>query len=242
MAEDEGSGRMDTGPGRARRTMAAEGALLNIPPIVAVVSLVLAAVYFASKIAPELVLALTGGRFGLSPALLFAGPEANGGVIPMIAPLFSHMLIHATLAHLLFNLLWFMIFGSPLARRFQSAGRFLSFFALGGAAGGVFFSIFHANDPTVLIGASGGVTGLLGGLVRFAFISDPLLPPEYRPVAPLLHPSVLAWSAVVIVINASVAFFGPGFGVGDADVAWQAHVGGFLFGLVAFPLFDRQPR
>lgn len=219
---------------------AAEGALFNVPMVVGVVAALLAAIYFLSKVAPETVLALTGGRYGLSPALLFAGPAANGGVVPMLAPLFSHMLIHATLAHLLFNLLWFVVFGSPLARRLRSAWRFLVFFALSGAAGGAFFSLFHATDPTVLVGASGGVTGFLGALVRFAFAGGQGLPPEERPLAPLFHPSVLTWSVVVILLNASVAIFGPGFGVGDADVAWQAHVGGYLFGLVAFPLFDRR--
>ena len=46
------------------------------------------------------------------------------------------------------------------------------------------------------------------------------------------------WSLVVILINASVPVFGAG--IDNADVAWQAHVGVYLFGLIFFPLFDRR--
>ena len=111
-----------------------------------------------------------------------------------------------------------------------------------GAAGGAFFSVFHLNDPTLLVGASGGITGLLGGLVRFAFHRPHSKPESAKGVLPLTDKSVLILSAVIIAMNASVAIFGPGMGAGDADIAWQAHVGGFLFGLIFFPLFDPARR
>lgn len=216
---------------------ASAGRLLNIPAAVAATAAGLAAMFVAAAIAPRAVLWLMGGSPGLSPVRLFAGPEASGGVIGWLSPLFTHMLMHANLAHLLFNGLWLIVFGTPVARRFRDPVRFLSFFALSGVAGGVFFSAFHANEPTVLIGASGGVTGLLGGVVRFAF-QNPLA--AFRRTVPLFDKSVLMWSAVVIALNASVAVVGPGFGADGADVAWQAHIGGYLFGLIAFPLFDRR--
>ena len=217
--------------------MVASGRLLNVPPVVGATAVALASVFVAAAIAPRAVLWLTGGSPGLSPVRLFAGPAASGGVVGWLSPLFTHMLVHASLAHLLFNSLWLVVFGTPVARRFSDPLRFLLFFALSGVSGGVFFSAFHAADPTILVGASGGVTGLLGGAVRFAFQS-PF--GGYRRTLPLLDSSVLSWSAVVILLNASVAVFGPGFGADGADVAWQAHIGGYLFGVIAFPLFDRR--
>ncbi len=151
-------------------------------------------------------------------------------------------MLHATAAHLLFNLIWLVVFGTPVARRFGSFWRFFAFFMLCGAAGGAFFSLFHLSDPTLLIGASGGITGLLGGLVRFAFHRPLSKPVSAKGVLALTDRSVLTWSAIVIAMNASIAIFGPGVGAGDADIAWQAHVGGYLFGLVAFPLFDPRQR
>lgn len=224
-------------PRHAAARPAGASRLFNVPPVVALTALALAALFVASAVAPRTVLWLMGGAPGLSPMKLFAGPAANGGVIAWLSPLFTHMLMHANLAHLLFNGLWLIVFGTPVARRFQDSVRFLSYFALAGVAGGLFFSVFHPNDPTILVGASGGVTGLLGGVVRFAF-QNPGEP--YRRTLPLFSQPVLIWSVVVILLNASVAVVGPGFGASGADVAWQAHIGGFLFGLIAFPLFDRR--
>jgi membrane associated rhomboid family serine protease len=213
------------------------GQLFNVPPVVAATAAVLAALFVAAAIAPRPVLWLLGGSPGLAPTALFAGPSASGGVIGWILPLFTHMLMHANLAHLLFNGLWLIVFGTPIARRFHDPLRFLTYFALSGAAGGLFYAALHQNDPTFLVGASGGVTGLLGGVVRFAF-QDPRKP--FKRTLALVDQPVVIWSVVVILLNASVAVVGPGFGAEGADVAWQAHIGGYLFGLIAFPLFDRR--
>lgn len=230
----------DTGDSGAAAPSPRASRLFNVPPVVAACAAVLAAFYVAAIVAPRLVLWLAGGAPGFSPARFFAGPAASGGVINWLSPLFTHMLMHANLPHLLFNSLWLVVFGAPLARRLRSAARFLVFFALCGAAGAIVYALFNANDHAILVGASGGVTGLLGGIVRFAFQNPPRgVAPRHR--VPLSDNSVIAWSSAVLVINASVAFIGPGFGAGEADVAWQAHIGGYLFGLFAFPLFDRRP-
>lgn len=214
--------------------------LFNVPAVVAVTAAVLAAFFVASIVAPRAVLWLVGGAPGFSPTRFFAGPAASGGIVAWASPLFTHMLMHATIAHLLFNTLWLVVFGAPLARRLDSAPRFLVFLALCGAAGAIVYAFSNARDYAILVGASGGVTGLLGGLVRFAF-QNPGRGVALRHRVPLLDSSVIAWSSAVVVINASVAFVGPGFGAGDSDVAWQAHLGGYFFGLLAFPLFDRRP-
>lgn len=225
--------RAEAGGGRA-------GAAIfgNVPLSVFILAAVLALVCVGMWLAPEAVEEAIGERYGLSPARLAAGGAAAGGWFWAIAPLFTHAFIHATGTHLLFNLLWLLVFGTPVARRFGSAVRFFLFFALCSAGGGAFFSLFHLNDPTLLIGASGGISGLLGGLVRFAFHRPRSKPESAKGVLPLTDKSVLIWSAVVIAMNASIAIFGAGMGAGDADIAWQAHVGGFLVGLLAFPLFD----
>ncbi|MBY0423545.1 MAG: rhomboid family intramembrane serine protease, partial [Parvularculaceae bacterium] len=90
-----------------------------------------------------------------------------------------------------------------------------------------------------LLGASGGVTGLLGGLIRFGFrtreqaIADPL------GFLPLRHERVLTIAAVVIALEVLMGGLASKIGLAPANVGWEAHVGGFLFGLCAFPLFAR---
>ncbi|MCB2112958.1 MAG: rhomboid family intramembrane serine protease [Parvularculaceae bacterium] len=219
-----------------------DGLIGDVPSSVAALAALLAFIFFAPLLAPPQIDAWISVTFGLSPQRLFLGGAGPGGWFGAIFPLFTHFLLHASLAHLLFNLLWLAVFGAPVARRFRSALRFYLFFTACSIAGGVFFSAFHMNDPTLLVGASGGITGLLGGMVRFAFHRPFTKAVSAKGVLPLTDRSVLTWSAVVIGMNASIAIFGPGVGAGDAEIAWQAHVGGYLFGLVAFPLFDPRLR
>jgi membrane associated rhomboid family serine protease len=210
----------------------------DIPPVVTGLAAAFIVICVAMFLAPTSIEVAVSARYGLSPQRLAEGGAGQGGWPSAITPLFTHAFIHANAPHLFFNLLWLFVFGAPIARRFASSFRFLAYFLLCSAAGGAFFSAFHWSDPTLLVGASGGITGLLGGLVRFAFHRPLSKPASAKGVLPLTDRSVLTWSAAVLAMNASIAIFGPGFGAGDAEIAWQAHVGGYLFGLVAFPLFD----
>ncbi len=214
----------------------------DVPAIVTITAGLLALLYGVMELLPSATSEAIADRFGLAPLRLVEGLAGEGGAIGLFAPFFTHILIHATLTHLLFNLLWLFVFGTPIARRLGASWRFWLFFAACGAAGGAFFSLFHLSDPTLLIGASGGISGLLGGLVRFAFHRPYSRPASEKGVLPLTDRSVLTWSAVVIGMNASVAIVGPGVGAGDADIAWQAHVGGYLAGLILFPLVDPRRR
>ena len=224
-----------TGPRR-------RGLIGDVPAPVVWLAGLLAAIYFAMALAPAALEAALSERFGLDPFRMTLGARAPGGWTGAVAPVFTHLLIHASAAHLFFNLLWLVVFGTPIARRLRSAIRFNLFFLMCAAAGGLFFSLFHLRDATLLVGASGGITGLLGGLVRFAFHRPYSKRVSAKGVLPLTDRSVLTWSAVVILMNASIAVFGAGLGAGDANIAWEAHVGGYLFGLILFPLFDPARR
>jgi len=214
----------------------------DVPPSVVALAGVLTLIFAIMALSPPAIEAWISVNFGLSPQRLFAGARGPGGWPGALLPLLTHFLIHASVAHLLFNLLWLAVFGAPIARRFRSPLRFFTFFAACSVAGGVFFSAFHLTDPTLLVGASGGITGQGADKLRFAFHRPFTKAASAKGVLPLTDKSVLTWSAVVIGMNASIALFGPGVGAGEAEIAWQAHVGGYLFGLIAFPLFDPRVR
>lgn len=219
----------------------ASGVFGDIPFAVTALAILSGAIFAALALAPPLVEERLGSQFGFSPERLVGAVAQQTDAGAAALTLFTHALLHASTTHLLFNLLWLFVFGTPIARR-MGAIRFYFFFLFSAAVGALFFGLFHLDDKTLLIGASGGISGLLGGLVRFAFHRPNSRPASAHGVLPLGDRSVLAWSAVVVLMNASVAIFGPGVGAGDADIAWQAHIGGFLFGLIAFPLFDRSRR
>ena len=86
---------------------------------------------------------------------------------------------------------------------------------------------------------SGGISGLMGGAIRFALRRPSVFDPEHPPLAALTDRTVLGFSVIWIGVNAL-------FGIAPltplaegAAIAWEAHLGGFLFGLLAFPMFDK---
>ena len=227
--------------------------LLNVPGVVLLIASVIIIIFVLTFIAPRTAARLIEVAGGLSPWRLMQGPEANGGVLSWLSPLIAHMFFHAGIAHLAFNTLWLLALGAPVARRmkaenalqsfsaFSSASLFLLFYLLSGVFGALVFVAGHTNEPTLLIGASGGVSGLLGGVVRFAFNRSTIFGPENATISPLMSPSVISWSVVVIGLNVATGVFGGAF-TGGANIAWEAHIGGYLFGLLAYPAFERLAR
>jgi membrane associated rhomboid family serine protease len=155
------------------------------------------------------------------------------------SPLVTYAFLHDDLVHLIFNSLWFLVFGTAVARR-VGTGRFLGLSLIATLGAAIVHLIFHWGSPVAVVGASGAVSGLMGAAFRFILI-DPKSTPVWPPARlPLLSRPVLLWSAVWVVLNVvlGITGFAPeGFG---RAVAWEAHLGGYFTGLLAFPLFDRR--
>lgn len=226
--------------------------IFNIPAVVLVVLAALALVHAARVylLSPETA-QLFIWSFGFVPArydwneLLASGWEYAWSIWTFV----TYALIHADIMHLGFNSIWLVAFGTPLARRFGSV-RFISFFALTAAAGALAHLITHVGELQPMIGASASVSGTMGAASRFAFQRGGPLDSwraqgeqSYRmPAAPLVvalrDPRVLAFVGAWFALNLL-------FGIGswsivgeDQSIAWQAHVGGFLVGLLLFSWFD----
>lgn len=162
----------------------------------------------------------------------------------------TYAFFHVDLSHLIFNLLWLLAFGPPVARRFGVV-RFLAFGAFTAAAGAAAHYVTHVGDFSPMIGASATISGLMAAAMRFVFQRGGPLgmigggnEESYRvPAAPLRtmarDPRVLGFLAVWFGIN---FLFGVGAismpGLAGAVIAWEAHVGGFVAGLLGFSLFD----
>jgi membrane associated rhomboid family serine protease len=192
-------------------------------------------------------------QFAFIPArydssVLLGGP-VPGGFGAQVWTFVTYALLHADLTHLGFNSLWLLAFGSAVARRFGAA-RFLAFFAVTAAAGAAVHLFTHPGAFSPMIGASASISGAMAGSMRFAFQRGGPLgfwrqqdDEAYRvPALPLSgvwrDPRVLVFLAVWFGTNIL-------FGVGslpitgaDQTVAWQAHIGGFLAGLILFDVFD----
>ncbi|GAB4528907.1 MAG: hypothetical protein Kow00133_17750 [Amphiplicatus sp.] len=212
----------------------------------------LAAAFAALWLAPAPALIRIEWLFALSPRRFLEGAGGYGGLAGAIIPLVTHMFVHANLAHLALNGLWLLAFGAPVAARLRmgdrlreparwaGAGRFLALFILSGVAGALVYIAAHPRETAILVGASGGVSGLLGALLRFALRPPPHADEPPASYARLSSRPILVWSAVIIALNAALGLLGPALGLSRGDIAWEAHVGGYLFGLLAFPLFERR--
>ena len=158
----------------------------------------------------------------------------------------THSFLHGDWTHLAVNCVWLAAFGSAVARRFPAV-RFLLFFAFAAMAGAAAHYIFHSQSLVPMIGASGAVSACMGAAIRFAFVPGrPMDAVTSSPALTLVQS--LSNRQVLMFVGIWVAFnwlFGSGvlpiLGE-DVSIAWEAHMGGFLFGWLAFGLFDPVQR
>ena len=141
----------------------------------------------------------------------------------------TNLFVHGGIWHLLFNMITLYFFGTFLIRLVGTRA-FLIIYFLGGIVGNIFFMLFAyfyflTSPYSIVIGASGAVFALGGALA--------LLTPRLRVfVFPIPVPMPL-WVAVIggFVI---MVFVG--------GVAWQGHLGGLVFGLLAGLVLRRRVR
>lgn len=155
-------------------------------------------------------------------------------VLELVLPLVSHMFLHGSLLHLIVNCAWLLAFGPVVARRLGGP-LFFIFFLASGAVGALLQMALAWGSPVAMIGASGGISGLMAA--SFRMMRWPGVRPGVR-LVPLLSRPIVVFSGLWLLTN--VVFGITGFGAGATDqIAWQAHMGGYLFGLFTIGLFDR---
>jgi membrane associated rhomboid family serine protease len=156
--------------------------------------------------------------------------------------LFTSMFLHGGWLHLIFNMLYLWAFGRNL-EDLIGGPRFLAFYILCGLAAGIVHVIVNAYSRVPTIGASGAIAGVMGGyLIKF---------PRSRIVA--LLPIFIFWTTLeipapfLLVFWFVMQFFSGIWSLGATDysgggVAYFAHIGGFLFGMLAIRMFPAKQR
>ena len=191
--------------------------------------------------------AFTGARYADVPQL--QGVVFPGGIGAQIWTFFSHMFLHGDWAHLLINGFWMLAFGSVLARRF-GAMRFVMFSLVTAAFGALGNLLAYWGHYALMIGASGAISGQMAGAIRLMF-SVPgglanLQGGDFSQVRVLPFRQLFrARGAMMFILiwlglNFIVGFSGIGTGENIGRIAWEAHLGGFLSGLLLFGLFDQK--
>jgi len=174
-----------------------------------------------------------------------------GGVIAEFTSPVTYMFVHGDLTHLAINGAWLLAFGAAIARRAGSA-RFLTFSLFCGLAAIATFYLFHIGQAVPVVGASGAISGLMAGALRFilpalqsggiaVFRDNPRALPLVPVDKMLRQPQTLTVIGIWVALNFLFGIGGTAL-VNGAAIAWEAHLGGFVAGLLAYGYFDRGPH
>jgi len=154
--------------------------------------------------------------------------DAGREVFPDKGPwtsVLTSMFLHGGLAHLLFNMWSLWIFGNNVEEAFGHV-RYLVLYVLGGVVATLAFVVVNPDSTVPLVGASGAIAAALGAYA--------VLFPGHRVL------TFVGWFLVPLPAVVFLAFwFFAQFGLGGTNTAWEAHVGGFLFGLAVAFMFRR---
>jgi membrane associated rhomboid family serine protease len=144
---------------------------------------------------------------------------------PALVDPITYQLLHGNLAHLGANMLALLAFGAGVERRI-GGWRMLVFAALCGVASAAFHLVGYPASTAPVIGASGAISGLFGGVLWFRLKGG-------------VGRAAEMWVLIALWVVMDVVTGLSGIGGEGASVAWVAHIGGFLAGLLLFELFDR---
>jgi membrane associated rhomboid family serine protease len=159
-------------------------------------------------------------------------PQAPGPN-PIFLTVLSAMFMHGSLMHLGGNMLYLWIFGDNLEDA-MGHFKFLLFYLLCGLLATVAHIFSDANSVIPSLGASGAIAGVLGGYL--------LMYPSRQVRVLIGYMGIVAMPALVVIGFWGALQFFNGFGSlfqtrGGGGVAYLAHVGGFVAGLVLVKLF-----
>ena len=178
---------------------------------------------------------ITNGVDLVGPQIIQAGGETARIMhyptpLPIYFNFLSSMFMHGSIMHLLGNMMFLFVFGDNLENLIGHI-RYVAFYIFCGLAAAIAQIIMGPDSVIPMLGASGAISGVLGGYL--------LLFPQRRVRAIIFNfltevPAFVALG-LWIVYQIILGYLTP---AGTGGVAYAAHIGGFIAGLVAIKIFD----
>jgi len=175
-----------------------------------------------------------GTSVRISPTLIYIIEEN-----PNWFSLLSHMFLHGGWFHIIGNMWFLTVFGDNVEDSMGQV-RFIIFYLLCGLIAASIQILFNPSSPVPMVGASGAISGIMGAymilypkapvhlLIFFGFFIERVIVPAYF---------MMAYWFVLQLIGAL-----PSTGAQDGGVAFWAHVGGFIAGVILIPIFKKNDR
>jgi membrane associated rhomboid family serine protease len=161
------------------------------------------------------------------------------GVIPsqilqreMFYSLFTSMFLHGDFLHLLGNMFFLWIFGDNVEDRFSSLG-YIAFYLACGVAANFMHIYFNASSTNPAIGASGAISGIMGAYLIFY----PTARIKTLIISRIIQVPAFLWLGTWFLFQLIFGFIYHSAGV--SNIAWFAHIGGFVFGGVVAYLIKK---
>lgn len=166
---------------------------------------------------------------GLVPKEFIASFVSRHDLLPYnVMTIFTSMFIHGGFLHIIGNMLYLWIFGNNIEDRLGHIGFFI-FYIFSGICAAIFQLFYDPAADVPMIGASGAVSGVLGAyLVSFPYARIKTI------LIIIIFIKIVDIPAVILL----TAWFFMQFLYANVDgIAWYAHIGGFIFGLIFTLLF-----
>lgn len=222
--------------------------IFNAPGAVVALLAVMAAVHAARQlVTPDMDNWLVGLLAFIPWRYDGGASELPGGAAASVTSFLTHLFVHGDIVHLMFNSAWLLAFGGAIAKRTGSFA-FLGFFALTGIAGALAFLAFHFGELVPVVGASGAISELMGGTMRFLFsalddggiaqLRDAPRSVRLMSLRETLRDRRMLFATAIWLVMNVLAVYGIGTGGASGAIAWEAHIGGFLAGILTFGWFD----
>jgi membrane associated rhomboid family serine protease len=170
------------------------------------------AIFFAGELFPELGLRLFREGSQFRP-LIDIGEWWRAA---------TAMFLHSDFMHIIFNMWALWLFGPTIERRFGTMS-FASLYLAAGLNGAALFHLVGRAGPAV--GASGAIFGLFGALIAAS----------YRQRHTPAGRAIFGQLTLLLALNLALPLFVP-------RIAWEAHLGGLIAGIVLAAAWDRMPR
>jgi membrane associated rhomboid family serine protease len=198
---------------------------INLPPAILWLIAINVAVHLLRQLLSDSIDQQLVLELGLVPMAYTGDP--GGDLLSLVASPVTYQFLHGGWAHLGVNMLSLAAFGAPV-ERLLGGRRFVAFYLSAGLVAGLVHVLIFSDSPDPVVGASGAISGVFGAVLSLL-----------RQVGGLS--SLLPIAGVWIALNIFFGLFGGTPGAGGEPVAWAAHIGGFLYGLVAIRFFAPRP-
>ena len=180
-------------------------------------------------------------QFGVVPIKVYYSTDIPGSnIINTYFPFLSFMFLHGGFVHLIGNMWYLWIFGDNVEDRLGRI-KFVIFYLICGIGSAIVHVYFNSQSGVPCVGASGAIAGVLGAyMVTF---------PRARVL--VLIPLFIVWQTIelpaIIVLGFwfLIQFFSGTASISSTHgggVAWWAHIGGFVLGVILIKLFPKSRR